>query len=155
MPHRESIQNSTLIGAMPTANHIYTVSSNVGYGCRNHPEDVRLVQFFINAIMDTTGTDWKTKPKKRLVTDGLFGGNTWSAIRSFQKFTLEAVVDGAITAVNGKKLEGSNHHKIFTMYYLNWYYYLDREQHFNDIRTDPDLPSELRNFLSGPLPDLL
>ncbi len=154
MAHKESIQNGELQLSFPNAKHIWTVSSNVGYGYRNKPEDVRLVQFFINASRDIWGKDWTNKPKK-LVTDGIFGGNTWAAIRNFQEFSLGCVVDGMVSAVNGVKLYSPKQHKLFTMYVLNFNYFTAREEHFSDLRTDPSLPSELRSCLSSPMPDLV
>lgn len=154
MAHRETIQNKKLKAAMPTTNHVYTVSAHVGYGYPNKTEDVRLVQFFINASIDIWGKDWRGRPKK-LETDGIFGGKTWGAIKSYQEHALSAVVDGMVSPVDGARLETPNNRKIYTMYLLNWHYWMDRYQHFDDIRTDPTCPGELREYLGGPLPNLL
>ncbi|QQS42260.1 MAG: hypothetical protein IPM63_04780 [Acidobacteriota bacterium] len=154
MAHKETLQNNELKASMPSANHIYTVSTNVGYGYKNMPEDVRLVQFFLNASIDSLADSWHNRPKK-LVADGIFGGKTWGAIKAFQKLAITAVADGMISPVDGVRIETPKHRMIFTMYLLNWYYWMDKPEFFNDIRRDPALPGELREYLSGPLPNLM
>ncbi|HUF04451.1 MAG TPA: peptidoglycan-binding domain-containing protein [Aridibacter sp.] len=154
MAHKETIQNNELKASMPSANHIYTVSTNVGYGYKNKTEDVRLVQFFLNACMEIIGEDWRNKPDN-LVRDGIFGGKTWGAIKSFQKASMSAVVDGMVSPTDGERMYTPKHRMVYTMNLLNWYYFLGRSEFFHDIRTDPTLPGELREYLSSPLPNLL
>src|SRR5690606_32366239 len=91
MAHKESIQDKHLKGFIYGENFFWAVSSSVGYACRNKKEDVLLVQFFLNKIMDdirseidADGAPSKMKIPKRLVPDGDFGGKTWGAIKWFQ-----------------------------------------------------------------------
>ncbi|REJ78789.1 MAG: hypothetical protein DWQ47_04930 [Acidobacteria bacterium] len=154
MAHKETIQHHYLKQVFTGSNHIFTVSTNVGYGCKNMREDVRLVQFFINSAIDDLGEDWKRAPK-RLEEDGLFGGKTWGAVKSFQKYTEGAVVDGMITPANGKRMYTPSHKYVYTIYYLNWYYFIQRPQFFDDLRRDPKLPGELREYFGRPLPNLM
>lgn len=154
MAHKESLQNKEMKAAMPSANHVYTVSTNVGYGYKNMSEDVRLVQFFLNCSIESLKDDWHDRPAK-LATDGIFGGKTWAAIKAFQKIAITAVADGMISPVDGIKIETPKHKMVYTMYLLNWYYWMDKSEFYNDIRRDPRLPGELREYLSSPLPNLL
>jgi len=150
MPHKESIQDGELVTWLNGARHVWTVSTNVGYGYKNRPEDVRLVQYFLNVEFSTWGEG--TNPPKPLVTDGIFGGKTWRAIKTFQN-AWGLVEDGMITPVNGIKIVGKQG-RVYAMYHLNYWYKETKGAHYEDLRSDPDLPGELRGYLSKPLPDL-
>ncbi len=171
MAHRESIQDKHLKGMLYGQDFFWAVSSNVGYTCRNKPEDVLLVQFFINSITNQirneiivdiiAGTETKTSPFKgipeKLDPDGDFGGKTWSAIKWIQRECIvpPMVADGMVSAADGTKALTPKKKRFYTIYALNHLYGLYNHHYFHDIRSDPDLPSALCNHLSGPLPDLL
>lgn len=168
MAHRESIQSGTLSLLLHGAPFFWTVSNSVGYGCRNRKEDVLLVQFFLNKIIETlfnetvadviagavTDKDpFKGIPKK-LVPDGDFGGKTWGAIRWLQRVCGYCVVDGTVSESDGTRPLTPKQKMWYTIHMLNWYYFYCCPHYFEDIRADPSLPSALCSHLSGPLPDL-
>lgn len=169
MAHRESIQSPTLSALLHGAPFIWTVSSSVGYGCRNKTEDVLLVQFFLNTIIETlynetiadviAGTiedkDPFSKIPKKLEPDGIFGGNTWGAIKWLQKVCGYCVVDGTISDSDGTQALTPKKKKWYTIHMLNWYYRYCCPQYFADICCDPTIHPLLRKHLSGPLPDLV
>jgi hypothetical protein len=151
MAHKESIQSSLLSTFLEGEPYFWTVSTHVGYGYKNKSEDVRLVQYFLNIAF----RDAKHGPKK-LVTDGLFGGKTWRAIRTFQEdYSFECIVDGMISPANGISTATPKQGMVYTIYHLNYAYRSKKKEHFRDLRTDPELPGELRSYLSAPMPDLL
>ena len=169
MAHRESIQSpelELLLGGEP---FFWTVSSSVGYTCRNKTEDVLLVQFFLNRIIDEVfsmtvadviaGEDVGNTPfkgiPKRLDPDGDFGGKTWGAIKWFQRESRWCVVDGMVSASDGTKALTPKQKMWYTMNMLNAFYREAWPQYYSDIRSDPTLPSILCHHLSGPLPDLV
>lgn len=168
MAHRESIQAPPL-QALLTEPFFWTVSSSVGYGCRNKPEDVLLVQFFLNKIIEqvnndviadvAAGIDTTPKPfagiPKRLEPDGDFGGKTWGAIKWFQKCTKWCVVDGTVSDSDGTNALTPKKKMWYTIHMLNWFYQECDSSYLFDIRQDPTLPPLLCSHLSGPLPDLV
>lgn len=162
MAHRESIQNDELRFQLNGSDYFYNVSSSVGYGCRNKPEDVQLVQFFVNyAIVECQNQDpdWGSetviKTPGLLEMDGRFGGKTWSAIKWFQKFVDGCVPDGMISSPDGTKFRTPKQGMIYTIYVLNYWYQSARPVTWRNITADPWLPTLLCQHLSGPLPDLV
>ncbi len=168
MAHRESIQSGILSGLLKEP-FFWTVSSSVGYGCRNKSEDVLLVQFFLNRIIDQVfnetvadviaGTikskDPFNKIPTRLDPDGDFGGKTWGAIKWLQKVSGWCVVDGMVSASDGTNALTPKQNMWYTIHILNWFYSDVCPQYFPDIRQDPTLPTILSSHLTGPLPDLV
>lgn len=164
MAHKESIQDKHLKGFIYGENFFWAVSSSVGYACRNKKEDVLLVQFFLNKIMDdirseidADGAPSKMKIPKRLVPDGDFGGKTWGAIKWFQSEVISPpmVADGMVSAADGTASLTPKNKRFYTIYVLNNMYCYYNHHHFKDLRSDPDLPSLLCTSLSGPMPDLV
>ena len=168
MAHRESIQSPTFAYLMNGEPFFWTVSSSVGYGCRNKPEDVLLVQFFLNRYIDACfdeivagviAGDIKHKnpfslvPKK-LVPDGDFGGKTWGAIKWYQASTGYCVADGMVSACDGTSALTPKSKRWYTILILNSDYRSICPNLFSDIRCDPSLPSLLCDHLTGPLTDL-
>jgi hypothetical protein len=167
MAHRESIQCGILSGLLQQP-FFWTVSSSVGYGCRNKTEDVLLVQFFLNKIIDEgnsivtadiiAGTEPSKNPysriPKKLVPDGDFGGKTWGAIKWLQKKSGYCVVDGMVSHSNGTSALTPKQNMWYTIHMLNWYYSDCTSSYIHDIRQDPTLPPLLCGHLTG-LPDLV
>ena len=169
MAHRESIRSDTLSLLLHGEPFFWTVSSSVGYACRNKEEDVLLVQFFLNKIIDAVfnktvaeviaGTIVDKNPlggiPKKLVPDGSFGGKTWGAIKWFQKGSGYSVVDGMVSHSDGTSALTPKQKMWYTIHILNHGYRKVCPHYFSDIRQDPSLPSLLCSHLSGPLPDLV
>lgn len=145
MAYRETVQNEELKGFLLDATFFYNIGASVGYGCPNKPNDVRLIQFFLNAQAPVLGMG----PK--LVVDGIFGGQTWRRLKNFQ---LADGYDGKgmASTVNGIQYRSPKHHNVYTIYYLNFYYKAYYDGFWNDPRLDPAFPAELRSHLFGPLP---
>ena len=171
MAHRESIQDKHVKGFLFGQDYFWAVSSAVGYTCRNKKEDVLLVQFFLNKIINQlrqeitvdiiAGTEPSTTPfkgiPKQLVPDGDFGGKTWGAIKWLQRECIvpPMVADGMVSAADGTKALTPKNKRFYTIYVLNHIYASEFQHYFHDIRSDPDLPPLLCTHLSGPLPDLV
>lgn len=117
----------------------WTISKNVGYGYQNLDSDVRLVQYFLNAI----------STRYRLTVDGKFGGKTWNAIKDYQGW-IGAKPDGMISAVSGDKLHGSTTGRVYTILQMNQHYRSSYPQYFKDLTKDPNLHSALRQHFSVP-----
>ncbi len=156
MAHRESIGDPTLKDYLRGAGDCFwSVSSAVGYGCKNHTEDVRLVQFFLNRnFFGARLRGSSAKYPEQLKMDGKFGGKTWAAIKTFQRNNGQTVIDGMVSAPpNGKLYTKSGW--AYTIYILNGDYLSHFPANHLDITRDPGIPNELLNHLSGPLPDLM
>ena len=162
MAHKESVQENALKAFLHGSPFFWTVSSSVGYACRNKKEDVLLVQFFLNRIFAAAQAAFDEDPyvddpvfPKQLVPDGDFGGKTWGAIKWFQKRSKYCVVDGMVSAANGTRLLTPKQGMWYTIYMLNGFYRESFPDKFQDIRSDKELPVLLLSHLSGPLPDLV
>lgn len=171
MAHRESIQDKYVKGFLYGSPFFWAISSSVGYTCRNKPEDVLLIQFFLNKIIgdinneiivdiiagtEPSKTPFKGIPKP-LVPDGDFGGKTWGAIKWFQTKCIvpPMVADGMVSSADGTKALTPKNKQWYTIYVLNNFYCENYLHYYDDIRSDPDLPPLLCSHLSGPLPDLV
>jgi len=101
----------------------YGVDAPVGRGCSNRPDDVYLVQFFINAMWgkkdpassDVVGPTGVPAP----TVDGICGPKTVDAIRSFQQFYTASVIDGRVDPMPPGQTSGPLHHKWYTIIGLN------------------------------------
>ena len=154
MAHREAIGEELSV-FLDVGTFYWAISSNVGYTCRNKKEDVQLVQFFLNTIFEhyRKEDEFVHKP---IVVDGKFGGETWGAIKCYQKFmTPMLVVDGMVSAADGNDEFTPKQSMSYTIHWLNSMYSTINPQYYRDIRMDPLLPSELCAQLTGPLPDLV
>lgn len=153
MAHRETISDD-LGFFLDEGPFFWAISFSVGYSCRNKKEDVQLVQYFLNKIFDGNRRDGYTS-RKNITVDGQFGGETWGAIKWYQKDLAPMVVaDGMISAASGNDIDTKKQKRSYTIHWLN-----SNMAHFypllyKDIRNDPLLPAELRSQLSGPLKDL-
>ncbi len=154
MAYRESIQNKELKGVLGGSQYFWNVHKNVGYGYRNYKSDVMLVQFLLNASNLADG-----RPDRKIAVDGQFGGQTWRAIKNFQKDMLfycedysdyrQPVQDGCVSSTNGTKFLSVRQKMPYTILLLNINYQWANSQYFQDIRKDPDLPKFLAEQLTG------
>jgi hypothetical protein len=132
----------------------WAISHSVGYGCKNRLEDVQLVQFFLNRIVEGKRKDG-FDTRKGITIDGKFGGETWGAIKWFQKsLSVMVVADGMVSAASGKDEYTKKQKRGYTIHWLNSMYSGYYRHYYSDLRRDPLLPGELCNQLSGPLKDL-
>ena len=153
MAHKESIQSPDIRQWMNGADALWTVSDRVGYGYTNNSEDVRLVQFLLNAIFGSVnkylGPSFELKNiPKALVPDGKFGGKTWAAIKWFQDMNSNTVIDGMVSPSNGTKLHTPKQGRVYTMIMLNHYYRELFPLYYRDIRGDPTIRPELAVHLT-------
>jgi hypothetical protein len=77
----------------------YEIDANVGWGMPNNRPDVMLVQFFLKEIMNHPDSRAGRPPGNDMVVDGLFGNQTETWIRAYQKF---AKSKGLRIAIDGK-----------------------------------------------------
>ncbi|MBL8122503.1 MAG: hypothetical protein KIT61_18030 [Pyrinomonadaceae bacterium] len=168
MAHRESIQSDIFKLLLHGEPFFWAVSSSVGYGCRNKREDVLLIQFFLNRIIEEArniitsdiimGVVKDPAPFKKipemLVPDGDFGGKTWAAVKWLQKVSGYCVVDGMVSESDGTNALTPKSKMWYTIHILNYFYRDLCTEYFSDIRSDPKLPSLLCSHLTG-LPDLV
>ncbi len=154
MAYRESIHEGELKDCFGNSPIFYNIHKGVGYGCKNYRSDVRLVQFFLNAYI--RGLDGNGQ---LLWEDGLFGGQTWSAIKKFQRDRtaetgkgqkLSMHADGCVTSISGRRILSRNTKSVYTILALNMAYNNAFWLHsnFKDIRRDPNMDEELRADLT-------
>jgi len=127
------------------SNFFYNLGASVGYGCPNKPNDVRLVQYFLN--VQNRHYQWG----KNIAVDGRFGGETWGAIKRFQ---LGSGFNGfgMVSSVKGNNYVSPKTGNFYTIIFLNDEYKLGCPQYWNDPRRDPEFPDELKAHLYAPLP---
>lgn len=138
MPFKRTIESSIFKHVLGWPDSFWAIQDSVGYGCTNNHLDVRMVQYFLN----------KAAGKKILATDGSFGGKTWRAIKDFQE-RYRNVADGTVSAADGDKYYTPKQGKVYTIYELNIDFIIRYPMHYDDLRSDPDLPSQLRSHFSS------
>jgi len=130
----------------------WALKDNVGYGYKNNPSDVMLVQFFINMAnmekymktVDYTGAGFRG-----IEEDGKFGGETWGAIKAFQK-SFGGFGDGMVSAASGDRLTSPKSGRVYTLLELNRLYAHYRRYAFNDLKCDQYLPIGLFEHFTTP-----
>ncbi|MBX7169445.1 MAG: peptidoglycan-binding protein [Pyrinomonadaceae bacterium] len=141
MAYKESTEASDLMNVFK--GHFWAISRSVGYGCPNNFDDVLLIQFLLNSVMNKTKLD----------LDGKFGSKTYNRIKSFQRWANlvngESVLayDGTVTAVDGSEKSYTSIKGMFTIHLLNAWYLQKFKNYFEDIRRDPAIPNDLRHLL--------
>jgi len=134
-----SYENAEVRNFLKGSMHFWGISQDVGWGCTNHWADVMLVQYMLSAAWFEAG----------LTCDGIFGPKTAAAIKSWQKAYGPALkADGKIDAVNGSNLRSSVSKTIYTMLALNEEFVKYMSTKYDNIKTDPKLPPELRSELT-------
>ena len=123
----------------------YNLGCSVGYGCPNKPNDVRLVQYFLNIEAEYYSWD------EYLEVDGRYGGKTWGAIKRYQK-ALGFNGAGMVSSVPGTNCTSPKTNDFYTIIHLNEAYKFSYPEFWNDPRRDPYFPDELKIHLYGSLP---
>ncbi len=114
------------------ANQIITVNGgiflpiqhSVGRGGRNHPDDVRMVQFLLNVVHLDPGSEFRMA--RLLAMDGLSGPKTESGIVAYQMFKLTQgqfpsyAVDGRVNATPAMMWAGRQGFGFSTLFNLNY-----------------------------------
>ena len=132
------------------AEFFWNIRSHVGYGYKNDKNDVLLVQFLINRMIDYHNDQCDVGDEiKTLETDGIFGGQTWNRIKWFQKEVKDdpKMADGMVSPVDGQRLLSPNTKQLYTIYALNKGYHLLYKSFYHDIKLDPTCPAALRHYL--------
>ncbi len=132
--------------------HFWNIHENVGWGCRNRPDDVMLVQFLlkgaIRLYLDQYKGIFKQPTKNDLVVDGIFGPQTHKWIKAYQSIMPGYFhQDGKVDAIDGTREYSTKQHRLYTIVALNG----DFSAHyvyFHDLRMDPNLPSALAQALT-------
>jgi hypothetical protein len=128
----------------------WNIHEDVGWGCRNRPDDVMLVQFLLRGVFQNYCKHYKVAPptKKPLAVDGIFGPQTYKWIKAF-----EDVIpgfshhDGKVDAIDGTRSMSTIKKRHYTIIGLNLDFSWDYV-YFHDLRMDPNLPTLLANSLS-------
>lgn len=144
MAYKESVKNQELREYLEGSQYFWNINENVGYGYKNNPSDVMLVQFLLNACNRTFGFG------NLLVPDGQFGGKTWREIKNFQNIGDTQTSDGCVTAVNGTKYTSAKTKTTYTILILNTVYFNLYRMYYSDIRKDPKIPEPLISQLVVP-----
>ena len=130
----------------------WALRDNVGYGYPNNEMDVLLVQFFLNMAEKELAEEKGGLPElaPEIEEDGRFGGETWGAIKKFQK-RFGNVGDGMVSAAKGDKLTSPKSGRVYTLFEFNRLYAKHRRYAFNDLKVDDELPLGL--FFHFQVPD--
>lgn len=131
---------------------IWGISHAVGRGCKNEKTDVLLVQYLLNKTSAGSGT-------KSLVTDGIFGRNTYEAVTKFQKaedqeyssYSMNSRgtfchVDGRVDPYRRRNVSTKSK-TVYTIILLNFEMADRRPQYYLNPASDPDLPIDLLQVL--------
>ena len=119
----------------------WALRDNVGYGYPNNEMDVLLVQFFINSAARERAeqTYGGAEFANEIEEDGRFGGETWAAIKKFQK-RFGNFGDGMVSAAKGDSLTSPKSGRVYTLFEMNRLYAKYRRFAFNDMKMDDQLP---------------
>jgi hypothetical protein len=146
MAFRDSLQTGEVSDYL-NSDFFYNLGSSVGYGCPNKPNDVRLVQYFLN--VHNGAYDWIFG--KKIAVDGAFGGETWGAIKRYQ-LQIGYNGYGMVSSVKSNNYTSPKTNCFYTIIYLNDGYRQVCDQYWKEPRRDPEFPEELKAHLYGSLP---
>lgn len=137
MAFKETISGPAIRDIYPM-NHIWHVSGSVGWGNHNFNDDVALIQYLIN----------KCAGKRVLETDGIFGQKTFKAIKKFQDSVNKSGVgfcrvDGRVSNKIFNDRAFTTNGENYTIDMLNWLFFCEKRIYFDDLRRDPECPSDL------------
>ena len=112
--------------------NFFDVSGTVGWGCKNHKDDVMLVQLLLRRyFMHRSDLGLSTTPALIVKVDGIFGDKTAGALVAYQRHGL--------TIVDGKVDPGRS-----TIKSLNVFYKTDYPQYGGKPFQDPEAPPLLK-----------
>ena len=124
------------------SNFFYNLGSSVGYGCSNKPNDVRLVQYFLNVY----NTGWESRILPQIEVDGDFGGQTWRTIKTFQEIDLAINGHGMVSSVN-RRYTSPKHGQWYTIMWLNSVYRQTYPQFLAQSEARPELSGRVKRAL--------
>jgi peptidoglycan hydrolase-like protein with peptidoglycan-binding domain len=148
----KKIAKSTAVMSHVGFGSFWGLRENVGYGYQNNEMDVLLVQFFLNMAARELAEEKHgcSTFASTIEEDGRFGGETWGAIKTFQK-RFGNVGDGMVSAAKGDKLASPKSGRVYTLLEMNRLYAKYRRYAFNDLKMDDELPLPL--FFHFQVPD--
>jgi hypothetical protein len=130
------------------AGHFWNLTFNVGWGCENYPPDVQMVQYMLQSIYYDLPSAVSPTPYNPIDIDGKYGPQTCKWIKEFQRNWVQTTPSGKITRGDGLKYYASPG-KRYTIYLLNTNYKKVRGFYYEDLRSDPELPTELCVDITG------
>ena len=130
----------------------WNIHEDVGWGCRNRPDDVMLVQFMLKRVFQYQVEKYglpRLPTKKDMVVDGIFGPQTHKWVSAYQQLMPGYMhQDGKVDAIDGTKKISTKTDRAYTIAILNLDF-ADRDYiYYHDLRMDPNLPSALANALT-------
>jgi hypothetical protein len=151
MAYKDNFEGDALNNAADLR-FFWNVHEDVGWGCRNRPDDVMLVQYLLRRTMHNVVEVYQQPSlptKKDLVVDGIFGPQTHKWIRAYQSLMSNYFhQDGKVDAIDGTRKKSTKQHRLYTIIALNLDFIDNDYLYFYDLRMDPNLPPFLAQALT-------